>query len=124
MARVPFRSELEDLFASDKSVVLKLLGGGFVGVIGAVGVVFRENDHPVSKTVKAAIIVTSAVIGVLAVLLLLLRDVVVRRVDQGERVNPLLRAYFGRGNGCLMVFLWFVTVIFATLIVTMLTTNF
>jgi hypothetical protein len=31
------------------------------------------------------------------------------------------KAYFGRGNGCLMVFLWFCTVIVVTLIVTMAT---
>jgi hypothetical protein len=44
-------------------------------------------------------------------------------VEEGECVNPLLRAYFGQGNGCLMLALRFVTVIVVTLVVTMLTLN-
>lgn len=127
MAKVPFQREIEDLFASDKSVLLKLLGGAFVGAFLSLRIVLKGENRggpALSTTVKAMILVAAAVVGALVVLGLLLRDVVVRRVDQGKRVNPLLRAYFGRGNGCLMLVLWFVTVIFATLIVTMLTINF
>jgi hypothetical protein len=46
-----------------------------------------------------------------------------RRLDAGLKVNPLLKAYFGRGNGCLMLILWFFTVIFAAFIITMATIN-
>ena len=126
MAKVPFHRELDDLFASDKSVVLKLLGGAFVGGVLSLSVVLRASKGggpAMSTPVKVSIVVGAVVVGTLVVLLLLLRDVVVRRVEQGKRVNPLLRAYFGRGNGCLMLALWFITVVFATLIVTMLTTN-
>jgi hypothetical protein len=126
MAKVPFRREIEDLFASDKSVVLKLLAGAFVGGVLSLRVVFKDpkgGSPAFSTPVKITIVVGAALFGMLAVLLLLLRDVVVRRVEQGRSVNPLLRAYFGKGNGCLMVVLWFVTVIFVTFLVTMLTVN-
>lgn len=126
MAKVPLQREIEDLFASDKTAILKILAGGFVGAFFSLRVALKNsNGGPpaFSPTVKAAIIGGGAVAGGLAVLLLLFRDVVIRRVESGKRVNPVLRAYFGRGNGCLMVFLWFVTVILATLVVTMLTVN-
>jgi hypothetical protein len=126
MAMIPFRREIEDLFASDKSVVLKLLAGAFVGVLVSLRAVLRDakgGASPFSMPAKITILVGAAIIGMLVVLLLLLRDVVVRRVEQGKAVNPLLRAYFGKGNGCLMVALWFFTVIFVTFIVTMLTVN-
>jgi hypothetical protein len=126
MARVPFQREIEDLFASDKSVVLKLLAGAFVGVLVALRAVLKDakgGASTFSTPVKITIAGVAAIVGMLVVLLLLLRDVVVRRVDQGKPVNPLLRAYFGKGNGCLMVALWFFTVIFVTFIVTMLTVN-
>jgi hypothetical protein len=126
MAKVPFHREIEDLFASDKSVALKLLAGAFVGGILSLRVVLKDpkgGSPALSTSVKITIVVGAALLGVLAVLLLLLRDVVVRRVEQGQSVNPYLRAYFGRGNGCLMVALWFVTVVFVTFLVTMLTVN-
>ena len=126
MAKVPFQREMNDLFASDKSIVLKLLGGAFVGGVFGLWVVLREAKGGKSAfpiPVKTAIVVGAAIVGMVVVLLLSLRDVVVRRVERGKTVNPLLRAYFGRGNGCLMVALWFVTIIVVTLIATMLTVN-
>jgi hypothetical protein len=123
MARqVPFQREIADLFASDKSIVWKLLGGGFVG--GALGarVAFGKGNGPqMAETARVVVFAGSIVVGMFVVLLLTLRDVVARRVDAGKPVNPILKAYFGRGNGCLMVFLWFCTVIVVTLIVTMAT---
>ncbi len=126
MAKVPFRREIDDLFASDRSIVLKLLGGAFVGGLVSLRAVLKDPKAggPDSSTpVKVTIVSGAAVVGMLVVLLLSLRDVVVRRVEKGQRVNPLLRAYFGRGNGCLMLALWFITIILATFIVTMLTVN-
>jgi hypothetical protein len=123
MARqVPFQREIEDLFASDKSIVWKLLGGGFMGGAFAASMVLRKGNGPqMAATARVVVFVGSIVVGMLVVLLLTLRDVVARRVDAGKPVNPILKAYFGRGNGCLMVFLWFCTVIVVTLIVTMAT---
>ncbi len=124
--KVPFRRELEDLFASDHSIVFKLLGGAFVGGLFSLRLALKDpktGGLDLSTPAKITIVAISAFVGMLVVLLLSLRDVVVRRVEQGQRVNPLLRAYFGRGNGCLMVGLWFMTVIFVTLIVTILTTR-
>ena len=126
MARVPFQREVDDLFASDKSIVWKMLAGAFVGA----ALSLRAWKDPkggapgaVSTPVKVAIVVGAAIVGMLAVLMLALRDVVVRRVDQGHSVSPLLRHYFGRGNGCLMVALWSGTLIIATLVATILTAS-
>lgn len=126
MVKLPFHGALEDLFASDRSVLLKILGGAFVGGVLGLRLISQEQRAgraAYSQTVKVAIIAGGAVVGAVLVLLLLLRDVVVRRVREGKPVNLFLRAYFGQGNGCLMVVLWFFTVIFVTLVVTMLTTN-
>ena len=125
-AKVPFQSEIEDLFASDKSIIIKLLGGAFVGAVLSLRVVFKGakgNAATLSDTARVVVFIGAAVIGALVVLLLTLRDVVARRVERGKRVNPLLKAYFGRGNGCLMVFLWFCTIIVVTFIITMATVN-
>jgi hypothetical protein len=123
MARnVPFQREIEDLFSSDKSIVWKLLGGGFVGgALAARMVLGKQNGPQMAATARWVVFVGSIIVGMLVVLLLTLRDVVARRVDAGKPVNPILKAYFGRGNGCLMVFLWFCTIVVATLIVTIAT---
>jgi hypothetical protein len=42
MAKVPFHREIEDLIASDKSVVLKLLAGAFVGGFLSLRVVLKD----------------------------------------------------------------------------------
>ncbi|MHC5539488.1 hypothetical protein ACYOEI_14820 [Singulisphaera rosea] len=124
MGKVPFRREIEDLFASDKSIALKMIAGAFVGVVVTMGSLFKEPGRgglTTATPVKVAIAIIAAAVGAIVVLGLSLRDVVVRRVDQGKRVNFLLRAYFGQGNGCLMLALWFITVIVITLIVTIFT---
>jgi hypothetical protein len=123
MARqVPFQREIEDLFSSDKSIVWKLLGGGFVGgALAAKMVLGKGNGPPMAMTARVVVFVGAIIVGMLVVLLLTLRDVVARRADAGKPVNPILKAYFGRGNGCLMVFLWGCTIIVATFIVTMAT---
>jgi hypothetical protein len=126
MRKVPFQREIEDLFASDKSAILKILGGAFVGGAVTARIVFKNQTgglSNLSSTMKAVFIVTGGIVAAFVVVLLMLRDVVVRRVQQGKRVNPLLRAYFGQGNGCMMLALWFVTVILVTFVVTMLTAN-
>lgn len=125
MAKVPFQRELEDLFRSDKTVILKLLGGAAVGVFFSLRIVLKDSrgggGPTMSTTMKGVVLTGGAIAGALAVLVLLLRDVVGRRVDQGKPVNPILKAYFGKGNGCLMIALWSVTVIFLAFVVTMLT---
>src|SRR5579883_544727 len=83
MAKVPFRREIDDLFASDRSIVLKLLGGAFVGGLVSLRAVLKDPKAggPDSSTpVKVTIVSGAAVVGMLVVLLLSLRDVVVRRV--------------------------------------------
>lgn len=126
MVRLPFQRELADLFESDRSIVWKLLGGAVVGVLVCARGFGRQPPGAGGLTVpvKIALACGFAVVGVLVVLLLSFRDVVVRRVDAGKPVNPLLKAYFGRGNGCLMIGLWCITVIFVTMIVTLLTASF
>jgi hypothetical protein len=122
--KVPFHHEIEELFASDRSMALKLLAGAFVAVVLSLKVVVKDpkdRSPEFSTPTKITILVGAAVVGMLVVLLLSLRDVVVRRVERGQRVNPLLLAYFGRGNGCLMLALWSLTIMVATFVVTMLT---
>ncbi|WP_406693964.1 hypothetical protein V5E97_23260 [Singulisphaera sp. Ch08] len=123
MARVPFQGKLADLFASDKSVILKVLAGAFVGAFLFRGVLLgRGGDAPpFSTTAKVMILAGAAITGALVVVGLLLRDVVVRRTQQGQRVNPFLLAYFGQVNGCLMLILWSFSIIVATFIVTIAT---
>lgn len=127
MARkVPFQRELEDLFASDKSIVFKLLGGAFVGAVLSLKVAFKGGQGggaSFGSTARVVILAGAAIVGALVVLLLTLRDVVAQRADAGKPVNPILKAYFGRGNGCLMLFLWGCTIIMVTFIVTMATVN-
>ena len=42
MAKVPFQREIEDLFASDKSAILKVLGGAFVGMFLSLRIVMKD----------------------------------------------------------------------------------
>ena len=44
--QVPFQREIEDLFSSDKSIVWKLLGGGFVGGALAAKMVWGKGNGP------------------------------------------------------------------------------
>lgn len=102
---------------------MKLFGGGLLGgfLTGIHLIISRPTGGAgFSGAVEALLVASGIGAGTLAVLLLSLRDAVVRRIDRGERVNLLLRAYFGRGNGCLMLALWFVTVFVVTLVKTML----
>ena len=126
MVKVPFHREIEDLFASDKSIALKLLGGAFVGGLVSLRVALKDSaggGPGLSTPMKVTIVVAAALIGMLVVLLLSFRDVVVRRVRARATCQSAPPRYFGRGNGCLMLALWFVTVIFATFIVTMVTVS-
>ncbi len=127
MHYIPFRRKIDELFRSDKSAVRKMFGGAFVGAFLFVGIVWEGaggGGSHLSATAKTSVIVGAAFVGALVVLGFLLREVVLRRVNAGERVNAILLAYFGKGNGCLMLCLWVFTVFFATFIVTLLTVNF
>jgi hypothetical protein len=123
MTNVPFHEDIEELFASDKSIALKLLGGAFVG--GFLGLRLAVNDPNqrgpgFSPPTQAIIAVGGAIVGALIVLILPLRDHVARRLAQGKRVNPLLRAYLGLGNLVLSLVLWLVTALIATFTITIL----
>jgi hypothetical protein len=50
--------------------------------------------------------------------MLLLKDAIARRIDQGDSVNPLFRFYFGRGK--ISLAFWFVSIIFLTGFVTVI----
>ncbi len=125
MAGLPFRRELEDLFVSDKSIVLKMLGGAFVSSLVAAREFFKEKENapsPLPMTTRVFFVVGAGGIGAFVVLFLSLRDVVIRRVESGKRVHPILRAYMGKDRVWRTVALWFVTVIIVTFIVTLIST--
>jgi MFS family permease len=120
-----FAEELDDLFHSDNSVLVKILAGAVVGgIVGAGSVLFSRFSHP--EKARAAFLtpmltgmtLSTAAIGALVVLLLLLRDVVIRRVENGQRVNSLLFRYFGQENRWRMLGLWFVTILVGGIVVT------
>ena len=86
--KVPFQREIADLFASDKSIVWKLLGGGFVGGALAAQMIVRErrgNGPHMATTAQAIVFAGSIVVGMLVVLLLTLRDVVARGSTPASR---------------------------------------
>ncbi|WP_076351769.1 hypothetical protein [Paludisphaera borealis] len=100
--RLPFRNELDEVFRSDKPVWLKIAGcaavTGFVVVVSILRS-RRQGSLGIDLTAQAivALGLASAALGAGVGLALALKDVVRRRLDRGERVNPLLVLFFGYG---------------------------
>lgn len=112
---VPFRRELDDLFQSDGSILLKMGGAGVataaVVIAGAVKFSRDPKSHiELSTPLIVGLALGSLVLGAVLALALSLKDVVRRRIDRGKSVSPLLRLFFGGGRGSLA--LWFVLAIF------------
>ena len=121
--RVPFGKELDEVFRGDRSIWLKVLGCGFVASALVVFMLLRERSgatagNPgiqVSNSVLALIGVLSAVGGCVLGVLLSLKDVVGRRINEGRTVHPLLRLYFASRFKSLAM--WIVTVLVAVMVV-------
>lgn len=117
---IPFRSKLEDLFRSNRSVTLKVAGCVFVCLCGvATAVLGWRQKIEWNWLGWGVVVVTVTLLGTLAGFALVLKDVIERRVSDGERVHVLLRAYFTYGPKS--VLLWFVTSIVVILLITIIT---
>jgi hypothetical protein len=119
--RVPFHSELDETFRSDRSIWLKIGGCSLVSVFVVLLGVYRgvrrgslaiELTTPLIVGLAAASVALGALIG----LALSLKDTVAQRLMRGDHVNPFLRIYFDGETRC--VFAWFVTAIVLVLGVT------
>lgn len=90
--QIPFRRELDDLFRSDRSLWWKIGGGALVGLlIGGSSLAKEEANPKISTTTALMLSGFLAVAGGLIALVLALKDVVRRRYENGQPVNPLLR---------------------------------
>ncbi len=124
MFRVPFGRGLDEVFRGDRAVWLKVLGCGFVASALVVSVLLRERSGAVaervglqvSNPVLAIVGGLSAVAGCMLGVLLSLKDVVGRTIDEGRTVHPLLRLYFASGFKSLAI--WIVTVLGTIMVVT------
>jgi hypothetical protein len=116
MVRVPFSRELDELFQQDRRAWLKVLGGAFVGAVLSWSMIRKQPIKDEGPFVVACMVILFALAGACAVLLLSLKDIVRRRVDDGKPVNLVLRAYLALGTWSLL--LWFFTVLIGTLVVT------
>lgn len=109
-----FHSELDEAFRSDRSIWIKIGGCAFVGTLaGLKGANNLNAENRSSALVVGITIAIPALIGAVLGLCLSLKDVVKRRLNDGQSVNLVLRAYFGWGIGSLL--LWVVTIFFGTI---------
>jgi hypothetical protein len=116
------REELDEAFRADGRLRWKLLAAALVGLVvgikltGKFWLSTEEAEH--GGTPLASICITGATIlvSVVAVLLLSLKDVTKRRVEDGQAVNLLLRCYLC--SGVLSLVLWMLTVIVVVLVAT------
>lgn len=124
--KVPFSRELDEVFRSDRSVWLKILGCGFVSAFLVVGVAIRSDLQVRGKPLATSTLITlgvlAAVAGCFLGLILSLRDTITRRTQEGRPVSRLARLYFVGGVEC--VFIWAFTLLFLAGLVTFCVTMF
>jgi hypothetical protein len=104
----PFRRELDEAFSHDRSIWLKMAGCALVGILIAVYSLVRLNQNELTPTTAAIVIAVTGFGGMVIGIFLSLKDVVTRRMENGEPVNWLLKVYFGLGGWSLLI--WFVTI--------------
>ena len=120
--RIPFQRKLDEIFGSDRSAWLKIAGGILVGLFVAIQSVMRlgkAEDRPTTWRETLIYLLVVPVSGGLIGFLLVIKDRVKRRIAGGERVNFLLRAYFGMGIWSLL--LWCPTIFFLGILLIILT---
>ena len=101
---LPFRSELDEVVRGDRSIWAKMAACAAVTTALVIGglVKMTGDEHlnvELSAPLVAACVIGSSVAGAGLALALALKDVVRRRVGEGERVNPILRVFSGRASG-------------------------
>lgn len=118
--RIPFRSELDEAFRSDRALWLKVIGAALVAVFVVNLTIFREDlGFEPSTGMLVVVSLGSALVGAVLGLALSLKDVVENRLNRGRRVHPLLRLYLGSRKKSLAA--WFVTVLVVAFIVIIIT---
>jgi len=111
MVWIPFRRELNDLFEKDDRQWLKVIGGAFVGGFVAFGAIrhgLPDHEGATPLYVSVVTVATCAIVAAGAVLVLGLKDVVKRRLENGQPVNFILRAYLT--SGLVSLAIWVLTV--------------
>lgn len=104
--RIPFSSDLDELFTSDRHAVWKILAGGVVGAgLGAKSMF--GPDFRMSRTAAVVGTIVVAVVAMVVVAALLLRDVLRQRKEAGKPVNAVLNLYLCKG--ALSLLLWGIT---------------
>ncbi len=116
MPRIPFSRTLDDLFQSDKSVGLKMLGGAIATpfIVLAMLLSNRGNNRPELPPVwfLGMVAVGSVIAGAFLGLALSLKDSVEQKMASGQPVHWLLRNLFGRRG--VSIAIWFVIALFLT----------
>lgn len=117
-----FREELDAAFQEDRKLRWKLLAGVVVGLVLGIKLTAKfwfapeEDQHGATPLVSACATGALAVLCVVLVLALSLKDIVKRRVCQQQPVSFLLRCYLA--YGFLSLALWVVTAIGGTILAT------
>jgi hypothetical protein len=110
--KIPFQSELDDLFRSSRGIWLKIAGGAVAGAAVTTAALLKGRQGAQGSKLSIAELVLFAagagVIGAIMAIALSLKDVVERRIEQGKPVNLLLKLYFA--FRWVSIAVWFVTI--------------
>jgi hypothetical protein len=119
---IPFQRKLDDLFRNDRSIWLKIGGGVLVALYVTVQSILRQGkvaDRSIVWRVSIISLLVAVAGGGLISFLLTMKDRMKQRLANGERVNPLLRAYLCMGIWSLL--LWCPTIFFLGIVLIIIT---
>lgn len=116
---------MEDIFTSDRSVWMKMAGGAAATPLLLVVVLNKQRRRggpaiDFTSPTTLAMLAGSVVVGAILGALLTAKDVVQRRLEEGQQVSLPWTLLFGKGLISLLC-VWFPLVILVTFVVTMLT---
>ena len=118
---IPFTNEIDDLFRKGRSVWLKISAGAFVGLMAAIYArhrSYQEGNVDIDLWFDIGMALFTTGIGAFGVIILLLKDVVSKRLNSGQRVSFLLRVYYGMGVISILVTI--TTIVLLTIVVTLM----
>ena len=113
---VPFSRQINAVFESERSLLLKLVAGAFVGFcVGASLACGWAANHleNIPVLVYFAIVAGAIVLAVGLVFVLYLKDAVLRRIASGKPVHRVLRLLLA--SGWLSLLLWVVATLAVSL---------
>jgi hypothetical protein len=104
VAFFPFHKELDQAVRNEHSLLLRIAAGMAAGAVaGVLG--FRHVDEKFIATWYVAAVSITSIVGGIVAIVLSMKDAVVRRLERGDYVHPLLRLYFAMRFASL--FVWF-----------------